>query len=173
MGVIGYTVTMKQLQNTQKNENAVFRFRFSPLILAVLVAVLVLCAACAALATWQVVDLLQSGDPSNAYDWIKFGLMYFASILFAVIVIAMLIKSQYIVTDKELILQFGLIKSNYELKKIYSVKIFRKSNKLTIYFDDFKTKYMIGVVKEEWYDEFIKELMKRNEKLEIDCISPE
>lgn len=164
---------MEHLQKTSNAERKVFRFRFSPLILVVLALVLVLCAACVAITTWQVIEFLNGDDISSVYSWITYLLMYFVGIFLAVLVTAMLIKSQYIVTDKEFILQFGIIKSKYELKKIYSVRIFRKSNKLTVYFDDFKTKYMVVVVKEEWYDDFIRALTEYNEKIEVDCISPE
>ena len=83
----------------------------------------------------------------------------------------MLVRSQYILTEKELVLQFGFVKSRYEIKKIFSARVFKKSNKLTVYFDDFKTKYMVIVVREEWYDEFVKELGARNEKIEFDFVS--
>ena len=48
---------------------------------------------------------------------------------------------------------------------MYSVHLFRGSNKLAVYFDDFKTKYVVIVVKEKWYDDFIKTLTARNERI--------
>lgn len=172
MPAIGYTFSMKTMLETEKHKPAVFKFRFQPLILCVLVVGLMLCAACVALTTWQFVGFVQ-GDISSVYDWLKFLLLYFVGIFLAILIVAMLIKSQYIVTDKELIVQFGIVKSKYEIKKIFSARIFKKSNKLTIYFDDFKTKYMIIVVREEWYDEFVKALGERNEKIEFDYVTAE
>ncbi|MDE6676327.1 MAG: PH domain-containing protein, partial [Clostridia bacterium] len=78
-----------------------------------------------------------------------------------------------IVTEKQLIMQFGIIRSRYEIKDIYSVRLFRGSNKLTVYFDDYKTKFMVIVVKDSWYSDFIEALTKRNEKISFDFITPE
>ncbi|MDE6058579.1 MAG: PH domain-containing protein [Clostridia bacterium] len=150
----------------------IFKFKFSNLMLGLLVLLLVLCAAGIGLTTWQFVDFLKS-DLSVPYDWIKYILLYLVSILLAVIVIAMLIKSRYIVTEKQLIMQFGIIRSRYAIKDIYSVRLFRGSNKLTVYFDDYKTKFMVIVVKDSWYSDFVEALTKRNEKISFDFITPE
>ena len=139
-----------------------YKFKFSPLLIGLCAVGLVLCATCLALTTWQLVDFVSSGDMGSIYDWIKYALLYLVSILLAVIIIAMLIRSQYVVTDRELIMQFGVIKQKYELKKIYSVHLFRGSGKLAVYFDDLKTNYMVIVVKEDWYTDFVRELTDRN-----------
>lgn len=163
---------MEQLNEHTAPEKKVFRFRFSALLLTVMCVGLALCAACIALTTWQLIDFL-SVDGKNLYDWIKFSLMYFVAALLAVLLLAMLIKSQYVFTEKELVLQFGIVKSKYEIAKIYSAKLFKKSYRLVVYFDDFQTKFMNIVVREEWYEEFIKELGMRNEKILFDCVSEE
>lgn len=142
-------------------------------MLAVLIVLLLLCAAGIGLTTWQFAGFVQSGDISSVYEWLKYLLLYFASILLGILVAAMLVKSQYVVSEKLLTMQFGLIRSKYEIKKIASVKLFRGSNKLTVYFDDFKTKYIVIVVKDVWYDEFVKSLIARNERIDYDFISPE
>ncbi len=164
------------LMNEKKQKNALpdetFRFQFTPLMIALFCLLLALCAAGIGLTTWQFVDFLK-GDISSPYDWIKYLLLYFVSILLAIIVLAMLIKSQYIVSEKTLTIQFGIIRSRYEIKNIYSVRLFRGSNKLSVYFDDYKTKYMVIVVKDKWYTDFVQALIKRNEKIEFDFITPE
>ena len=170
---MGYTVAMKKTNAPVKQgDSMVFKFRFQPLILAVIIAGLILCAACFSLTSWQFVGFLQ-GDISSPYDWIKFVLLYFVSIFLGVILVSMLAYSRYIVTPKELVLQFGVIKSKYEIRKIFSARIFKKSNKLTVYFDDFKTKYMIVVVREEWYEDFVEALREKNERIEFDFVSAE
>lgn len=149
-----------------------FRFKFSPTMLAVLCLLLALCAACIGLTTWQLIDFLK-GDISSVYSWLKYLILYFVSILLSVLVIAMLIKSQYVVTEKTLITQFGFIRSRYELKNIYSVRLLCGSNKLTVYFDDYKTKYTVIVVKDIWYNDFVQALIARNERIEFDYITAE
>ncbi len=141
-----------------------YPFKFSPLMTVLSVLGLLLCAAGIGLTTWQFVDFL-GGDISSVYEWLKYFLLYLVSVLLAVLITAMLIKSQYVVTERYLITQFGLIKSKYDLKTVYSVHLFRGSGKLAVYFDDFKTKYIVIVVKESWYDDFIKTIIARNERI--------
>ena len=150
-----------------------YRFRFSPLILTLLCLGLVLCAASFALTTWQLIGFLQAGDLSSVYDWLKYVILYLVSVLVAVLFIAMLIRSEYVLTDSQLLIRFGVIVSKYDLKKIFSIQHFRGSNKLTVYFDDFKTKFMVIVVKAEWYDDFVKSLLERNERIAFDFITAE
>lgn len=141
-----------------------YPFKFSPLMTVLSVLGLLLCAAGIGLTTWQFVDFL-GGDISSVYEWLKYFLLYLVSVLLAVLITAMLIKSQYVVTERYLITQFGLIKSKYDLKTVYSVHLFRGSGKLAVYFDDFKTKYIVIVVKESWYDDFVKTIIARNERI--------
>lgn len=160
-------------KNKRNLQDETFRFKFSGVMIAMLSLLLALCAAGIALTSWQFVGFLQGGDLSSPYDWLKYALLYLVSILLAIIVIAMLIKSQYIVTEKQLIMQFGIIRSRYEIKDIYSIRLFRGSNKLTVYFDDYKNKYMVIVVKDAWYNDFVEALVRRNEKISFDFITPE
>lgn len=134
-----------------------------------------LCAACFSLTTWQFIEFVGGlrGDMSSAWEWIKYLLMYFVSIFLAVILIAMLIRSRYILTEKRLITQLGIIFSKYELKKIRSVCLVNGTKKLNVYFDEFKNRFITIVVKEEWYDDFIKTLTELNNQIEFDFTSPE
>ncbi len=143
-----------------------YSFRFSTLIICVFVLGLLLCAAGIGLTTWQLLDFLK-GDISSIYEWMKYILFYIVCVVLAVLIIAMLVRSRYTLTSRELITQFGLIKSKYELKKIYSLQLLNGSKKLAIYFDDFKTKYSVIAVKEIWFDDFIKQLLLRNPRIEF------
>ena len=150
----------------------VFPFKFSPAMLCVFVLALILCAAGIALTTWQLLDFLR-GDMSSVYDWLKFILFYFVCGALAVLLVAMLICSRYTVTEKYIVRRLGLICEKFEIKKIYSVNHFRGSGKLAVYFDDFKTKYTIIVVKEAWYADFVKALQRRNPRIEFDFTTAE
>ena len=145
--------------------DARFRFKFTPFMFVLSAAGLFLCAVCIAYTSWQIALFVKAGDLSSVYSWMKFGLLYLVAILLAVLLIAMLIRSQYVVTDKALIMQFGFIKQKFDLKTIYSVHLFKGAGRLAVYFDDFKTNYVIIVVKEAWYNEFIRELTSRNERI--------
>ena len=150
-----------------------YKFRFSPLMVTVFALGIVLCAACFGLATWQFIGFIDGGDITSVWEWIKYILLYFVSIFLAVLLIAMLIRSRYILTQKQLITQFGIIVSKYEIKQIRSIALLGGSKKLNVYFDDFKNRFMTIVVKEEWYDDFIQTLTSINEHIEFDFTSAE
>ena len=78
-----------------------------------------------------------------------------------VIFASILIRSVYKITDKEIVLWFGIIKSTFKISDIESLHLFTKTNKLVIYFKD--EKYTVVVVKPDWYNEFCKEILARNE----------
>lgn len=134
-----------------------------------------LCAACFALTSWQFIEFLggKRGDMTLVWEWLKYLLLYIASILLAVLLIAMLIRSRYMITEKHLVTQFGIIFSKYEIKKIRSVCLTAGTKKLNVYFDDFKNRFITIVVKEEWYDDFIRTLTSVNDRIEFDFTSPE
>lgn len=150
-----------------------FKYRFSAPFIAMFCVGLLLSAAGFAINTWQLVGFIEAGDLSSVYEWMKFILLYLASGFLAVLIAAMLIRSQYVVTEKELITQFGIVRSRYQIKKIYSVCLMRPSNKLTVYFDDFKTKFIVVSVRDAWYDDFMKALLARNEKIEFSIAGEE
>lgn len=125
-------------------------------MIVIFVLGLVLCAGGFAL---NLLRLLKYGA-EDLYAWISYGILFFVSVFLTVIIISMLIRSQYVVTDKQLIMQFGIIRSKYELNKIASVHLFQGAKKLAVYFDD--NRYMAIVVKDAWYDDFVKTLTEKN-----------
>lgn len=153
-------------------ETKKFPFKFSAMMIGLFVLLLLLCAAAVALTTWQFIGFLRV-DPASVWEWMKYVLMYIVCLLVLIFTAAMLIKSQYIVTDKELILQFGIIRTKYPLKSVRSVRHFKGSDRLAVYFDDYKNKYAIIVVKERWYQDFVRALQERNPSIAFDFISAE
>lgn len=150
-----------------QTENKHYPFQFTNQMIFIFAVALLLCAACFGVSTWRFVGFLQSGDLTSFYSWLQYIILYLVSILLAVLITAMLIRSRYTVTEKQIILQFGLIKSKYEIKSIYSVHLFQGSNKLALYFDDYHTKYTVVVVNRSWYDDFVKTLLERKPSIEF------
>lgn len=152
-----------------KNKVKSFKFQFSLPIQLLFVLALLLSAAGIGLTIWRIV----AQGENSVYVWMQHAILLLVSALMAILVIAMLLKSEYTLTNEQLILSFGLIRSKYDLKKIYSVHLFRGAKKLAVYFDDYKTNYIIIYVKESWYDEFIKTLVSLNPKIGFSFSSPE
>lgn len=136
-----------------------YKFRFTTLILILLWVTIVLCVAAFG---WNIYRFTQTGA-NSVYEWIQYGILFFTSVFFAALIVSILIRSQYILTEKQLITQFGFIRSKYEIANITSVHLFKGAGKLAVYFND--NKYMVIVVKPEWYEEFIREIMQRNDKI--------
>ena len=149
-----------------------FPFKFTALMLVLFYLGLALCAFGFGFTLWRFLNFLQE-DISDVYSWIQFVLLFFVCLFLGTLIISMLCRSRYVITEKQLILQFGFIKQKYELKSIYSVHLFKGMNKLAVYFDDFKTKYTVVVVKDTWYDEFVKTLIERNPKIGFSFSTPE
>lgn len=150
-----------------------WKFLFSPFTLAMLILALALCAAGLSLTTWQFVDFLRTGNLASALEWAKFFLLYAVSIFIAVIVTAMLIRSEYVLTDQRLTLVFGLIRMRYGLDTIRSAHLFKGANKLALYFNDEKTRYTVIVISPKSYDDFVRAIILRNERIAFTFSTPE
>lgn len=162
-----YNIGMKKEEDAK-----IYPFKFSPLMIGVFSLAILLCAVCFGLSLWRFLNFLQT-DISSPYGWIQYILLFFVSVFLAVLVIAMLIRARYIITDKQLITQFGLVRQKYEIKNIYSIHLFQGMGKLAVYFDDFKTKYIIIAVKDCWYDDFVQTLLSKKPGLSFSFSSAE
>ena len=107
----------------------------------------------------------------NANTLIQHIVIIVASLLAITIFSSILLRSTYKLTDSELILWFGFIKSSYKLQDMESIHLFTKSNKLVIYFKD--EHYTVIVVKPEWFNEFTKDICSRNPKIRYDVSTAE
>ena len=64
-----------------------------------------------------------------------------------------------------------MIKSKYDLKDIKTLLLDRTTNKLSVYFNN--ESFIVIVVKEDWYDDFIDALCSANDKIEFTINSKE
>lgn len=62
-----------------------------------------------------------------------------------------------------MITRFGVISSCFNIADIVEIHFFTKTRKLTLYFKN--NRYIVISVKEEWYRDFIAELLKRNKSI--------
>lgn len=144
-----------------------YRFKFSPLLIAVTVLVFALCAFSIGYTSLHFAEFIRGGDFSNFYEWLKYLIPYLVSALFLLLAVAILIRSQYVVTDDALIMQFGFIKQRFEIGKIVSVHQFKGAGKLAVYFDDRKTDYILIVIKDALFNDFVRDLCSRDERIQF------
>lgn len=91
----------------------------------------------------------------------------FALALFA----AILIRSAYNVSDTQIVLWFGFIKSVYPIADIERIHLFTLTNKLVLYLKD--GRYTVIVVKPEWYHEFAQDVVSRKKSIRFDISEKE
>ncbi len=150
-----------------------YRYRFSPVIFGALLLGLALCLGGFGLTTWFFADFLSGGNLSNVFEWLQYGLLYLASVGIGLFIVAVLLRSEYVLTDRTLIVRLGFLRSRTPLENIVSVHLFRGANKLVVYFDSIRTNYLVIVIKESLYNDFIHELTARNEKIGFSFSTPE
>lgn len=148
-----------------------FRYKFTRLTFWLIIAGMVLCAAGFALNLYQCIryGIASAADP--VYPIIQYTTMFIVTVALFAILLSVLIFSAYIVDDKYFRTRFGFIVSKYDVKKIECITLDRKTNKLAVTFDD--DNYIVVVVKEEWYEDFVQALLKANPAIEYEIKSLE
>lgn len=160
MTKFGYNTVMK-----------VFKYKFTKLILSLIYAGIALSALVVGLTTYYLIVSDIGSAVNIVYPVLQYSLMYFVAVLLCVILISLLISSYYSIDGKIFKTSFGIIKSKYDVDKIESIILDRATNKLAVYFDE--NNFIVIVVKEEWYEEFIAALLKANPKIEYTINSKE
>lgn len=124
--------------------------------------------------TANLVMCIKNGVSSAAnpvYPVLQYSLMFFATALLFAILVSVIARSAYIIDGKKFKTQFGFIISKYNIEDIETVTLDRKTNKLAVTFKN--GNYIVVVVKQEWYDDFITALLKASPKIEYSIISLE
>lgn len=103
-----------------------------------------------------------AADP--VYPILQYVLMFIVTVVLFVLLLSILLFSSYSVDGMYFKTKFGLIVSKYDVEKINEVALDRKSNKLTVHFKS--GEFIVIVVKQEWYDNFIDAVLEANPKIE-------
>ncbi len=149
----------------------VFKYKFSKLTKTLIYIGIALCFVGFGINIFTIVtgDVAEAANP--VYPIIQYTLMFLVPAVLLVILISLIHSSYYAIDGTTLKTSFGIIKSKYDITTIYTVLLDRNTNKLTVFFEN--SSFVIIVVKEEWYDEFIDTLCKANKKIEFSIKSKE
>ena len=131
-------------------------------------------AVCIAGIGFNIFSILTSDIASSAnmvYPIIQYTLMFLIPVVLLVILVSILFSSYYSIEGKTLKTSFGIIKSKYDISNIETVLLDRNTNKLSVYFND--GSFIVIVVKDEWYSEFIDAICKANRNIEFSIKSKE
>lgn len=147
-----------------------FKYKFTPLMKTLLFAAIGVSVLGFALTTWRlIVNGARTADP--VYSILTYVLMYFVTVAVFVLCCSVLASSCYIISGKTFKTKFGFIVSKFDVEKITDVILDRKTNKLTVTFES--GEYIVIVVKQDWYEEFISAILEANPKIEYSVNSLE
>lgn len=146
------------------NAMKIFRFKFSKLTTIFIYAGIVLALAAFGVTLYNVIKADYIYSNKAIYSIIGFVAMFIVSILLLVILVSLLLSSYYSVGGNELKTSFGIIKSRFKISDIERVILDRTTGKLAAYFKN--ESYIMIVVKPEWYEDFVNELLKCNPQIE-------
>ena len=142
-------------KQSSPNKATYFTIQFSKTIIALAIAVICLCIASIIVSILNMKRLGLNG----LSDYLKYPFLLLVSVFCIVIVVALLIKSQYIVDETYFISQYGFIKSRYEIAKITSAVLDTDVNKLTVYMGE---EFFVLSLNEKWNEKFVRALLNVN-----------
>lgn len=146
-------------QTQQKNTNC-FKYKFSPLLLVLSVAVLVLCVGGIVASIYRIaVEGIHDFD-----DALQSPFLIAICIFGIILMISILAKSQYVVSENHYVAQFGFIKSKFLIKDITAVVLNTDEKRLTVYMGE---QYFILSMRPEDNENFAKALQKVNPNIDF------
>lgn len=147
-------------KNFAPQEAKIFKFRFTSLMIALAIAVIALCAVGIGVSVWRI---MEEGIHSFN-DALQSPFLILVCLLGIIIVVALLIRSRYLITDEYLILQFGFIKNKYPIKNITSLLLDTDTHKLTAYMGE---EYFVIVTDPNWNNDFVQAIREVNADVEF------
>lgn len=136
-----------------------FKIKFSPLIIALCCAVLVLCGLGIGISVWRIYTF----GIKTFTDVLKYPFLIAVCVFGIALVVSLLIRSQYVVDDKFFITQYGFIKSKFAVSDITSALLDRDAQKLTVYFGE---PYAVLSVAPEWNEALVRALLAVNPNID-------
>ncbi|MBO5736819.1 MAG: hypothetical protein J6S04_03315 [Clostridia bacterium] len=137
-----------------------FKFRFTPLMITLAVAVILLFIAGIAISVWRITQ--QGVHEFN--DVLKSPLLIAICLFGMVVVIATLIRSQYVITQDCFVVQFGIIKSKFSVADFTSILLDTDSKKLTVYMGE---EFFVVTTNPEWNNDFVQALREVKPDIEF------
>lgn len=147
-------------RNEQQKSGKVFPFRHNTLSVIFCIFALLLCAIGAGLSVYRIV---QNGI-KEITDLLQSPFLIAVCVFCAVVILSVLIKSEFIVTDTQLITRFGIIKSTLELSSVTSMEHDRTTHKLTVYCGE---EFTVFTLKPEWADSLTHEICVANPNIDF------
>ena len=147
-------------KQTLPQEATIFPFRFTKLMILLAIAVILLCSAGIGVSIWRITQ----NSVKQAGDLLKSPLLIAICVFCIALMISVLIRSRYVLTENEFIAQFGFVKSKYTVKSFTSVTLDTDTRKLAVYM---RENFFIVVIDPAQNNDFVQALRKVNPNIEF------
>lgn len=94
------------------------------------------------------------------YEYASLILSTILALAFIVFIITAIINSYYLITEKQVVLKWGIIKNTVDLQEVKEIKFITNKGKLQLTFQD--ESYFIIAVSNKWQEDFISEIKQKH-----------
>ncbi|MBQ3505594.1 MAG: hypothetical protein IJA89_02350 [Clostridia bacterium] len=143
----------------EKRESICFKIKFSKTIYLLCIAVFLLCAAGVGISVWRIARFGIGGFS----DALKSPFLIAICLFCIVLVISILVKSQYAVDDQNLITQYGFVKSKFAVKDMTSMVLNTETQKLSVYFGE---QFTVLSTSQDWNEQLVRAILKINPNID-------
>jgi len=140
-----------------------YPYNFTKTVKILLFVLCALCAVCIGYTCYRAVVSIKSNTITDFFGVLTIAVPFIVAVFGLVLAISMLKKSCYEINGRQFITRFGFLTSTYQIPDVTEIHLFTKTRKLAVYFKN--NTYIVIAVKEEWYKDFIDELLKRNKSI--------
>ena len=140
-----------------------FRFKYSPTVWVLLIAVLLFSVGGL---VWNIFNLVELYSFKKTINIISYALIILITFLLTVFVLSVIFYGNYVIKGETLLVYFGFFKTKYKIEDIVCISHFKKSNKLVVYFAE--QTYTVIVIDQSFYDDFVLSIRKINPKIIYD-----
>ena len=106
-----------------------FPYRFTKAMLALCIASLVLCIVGIGVSVYRMIRF----GVKDFNDFIRYPFLVIVCVFAVAVIIALLVRSQYVVTQEKLYSNFGFLKSSVDVSKITAIVCDAQEDKATVY----------------------------------------
>ncbi len=140
-----------------------FRFDYPFIVWLLLGVVFVLAAVGLGLNIFNLIEYTKLG----AVKTVIYSIIVALNLSLLVLDVSVMVYGCYVIKDGYIYSWFGIIRTKTSFEEIVQITLFKKSNKLVMYYAD--AKYTVIIISPEKYDGFILALREQNKKIIYDA----
>ena len=145
------------------NTNKKFKYNFTTLFYIIAAVGAGIAVLCAVFSVINFVKLLSDNIAPSIYQYGSLVLAVGLPVAYIVLVSAALLNSYYYVTEKDLVLKWGLISQTLSLSDAVEIKLTTNTNKLELVFED--ESWFNIVISDNLKEAFVNDLKSKHEKI--------